>query len=327
VIFGETAVVLNLLSIVAFSVLLMIVVVSAFIHLKGDSLSRYSASSRRQFYWLLALSPWFVGLLAVTLLLFSGSQYFPLLGVFELLHWHHPEEFVFSSWHSLSLGVAVAYGSFLIMRSVKKLIVNHCRVKQLHALAEPDKNNFFQLDANAPMAFTAGYFRPQCYMTSTLHSQLTAEEYTIVRLHENEHARCADPFKKWFFQLLTAFFPLAIARQLNHAMSLAMEQNADAAVVRVITDKAKIAMTLLKVKRLSLGIHDHYRLEQDALCHFGQPDREQDTISERIHYLLSDEKESVLPIYFIMLAAIPLSLVCALSADLFHHVIEYSLSH
>ena len=149
-ILGEAAIVLNLLSILAFGVLLIIASVSIFIKVKLDNPSHYSASSRRRILWLLALSPWLVGLLAATLALLSGSQYLPVPGAYDLFHWHHPQEFLFNSWHGLSLGFATSCASFLVMRSVKSLLLNSRQMKLLHALAEPDENNFFQLDADAP---------------------------------------------------------------------------------------------------------------------------------------------------------------------------------
>lgn len=320
-ILGPTAVALNLLSIMAFAVLIIVAAISIFIKINPDVLARYSASIRRRILWLLALSPWLVGLVAATLTLLSGSQYMTIPAAYDLFHWHHPQEFIFGSWHGLSMIFAISYTSLLFMKNIKRLLLNNSQIKLLHALADPDQNNFYQLDADAPMAFTAGYYRPKCYMTSALRRQLNDKEYRIIQLHENEHARRLDPLKKWFFQLLMSFFPQGTSRLLNQMMVLAMEQCADSAVYRVTKDKSLIAMTLLKVRRLAVGSGENGPNDH-AVCHYGV-----DSISERISYLLSNDKHKTFPFFQVVLTAVTMSVICVLSANIFHHTIEYTLSH
>jgi len=323
---GDAALFLNLLSITAFCVLLMIAIVSSLIKLKSllkldfGNLSAYSAFSRRRILWLVTLSPWLVGFIAAALVLLTGSSYLPVSDLFDLLHWHHPQEFVFLSWHGLSTLLAISYVGFVFIQNVIRLVQNSRQIKLLHSLAEKDYDGFYQLDADAPTAFTAGYTRPQCYITSALRSRLNLEEYTIVQLHEQAHARQFDPLKKWFYQLLTAFFPLSVSRQLEQSMVLAMEQCADSAVTRVITDKSKIAMTLIKVRRLA--VNPFANLDNRSLCHYGI-----DNIPQRIDYLLSSKNKKSFPTLQIILIASSMSIICALSADIFHHAIEYTLSH
>lgn len=320
-ILGGAAILLNLLSIMVFSMLLIVVAGSFFLKVKPISLAQYSAPSRRRILWLFVLSPWFVGLFAATLVLFSGSQYTPIPEAYDFFHWHHPDEFIFNSWHGLSMALAIICAGFLVVREVKRLILHSHHVSLLHELAEPDQKNFCYLDADEPMAFTAGYIKPRCYMTSALRNQLTAEECAIIELHEYGHAQRLDPLKKWLFQLLASFFPSGVSRQMNQMMVLAMEQCADSAVSRVIPDKSLIAMTLLKVRRLVAGPDEKISADR-TICHYGL-----DNISERISYLLSERKQKVFP-YFTAFSTILLVLVvCTLSADIFHHTIEYTLSH
>lgn len=345
---GELAILLNLLSIMALAVLLIIGFVSVGVMITRfkttlSSSPDYSASSRRRMLWLLALSPWLVGLLAASLAILSGTGVFAIVtsDIFELFHWHHPQEFTFNSWHGLSLCFALSCASFLMIQNVKYLLVNRHQIKWLQSLSKPDQNNIYLLDAEVPTAFTAGYYQPQCYMTSALRKELTLEEYTIIQLHENAHAKRADPLKKWFFQLLTSFYPLGASRQLNQAMSLAMEQCADATVSKVVIDKSKIAATLLKIKRLSVGhfmsILDSGPIEDNTVCYFGSDQSvssgiasgnlSSDNLSDRIRYLLNDDQKNTVPLLLVVSVVITLSLFCAMSADLFHHAIEYSLAH
>jgi len=262
-----------------------------------------------------------VGLLAAIFALLPHSALFPTFDTLNLFRWHHSHEFHFTSWHGLSMIIAISFVGVLLLQSTRHLLKSARQIKILHALAEPDKNNFFQLDSDMPMAFTAGYSRPRRYVTSALRRQLNADEYRIVQLHEDEHARRRDPLQKWFFQLLASFFPPSAARRLNQQMVLAMEQCADMAVSSIIKDKAIIATTLVRVKRLSTQSLDT-GLNHNVICHYGL-----DGVSERITYLLSSKAVKVFPIFPAMFATISMALVCVLMADVMHHAIEYPFSH
>tara|TARA_R110002073_G_scaffold211794_7_gene372160 strand:- start:18130 stop:19095 length:966 start_codon:yes stop_codon:yes gene_type:complete len=320
-IFGSLAIFLNLMSVMTFSVILIVTVITAIIKVRDDRPSHYSAPARCRILWLVALSPWVAGLLAAALALFSDSQYLPVSNLYSLFYWHHYDEFTFNSWHGLSMTLAVSCASFLLMKNIKRLLINCRQVWLLQAMAEPDTNKFYQLDADAPTAFTAGYIHPRCYMTTALRRQLNEQEYTIIKLHENEHARRLDPLKKWLFQTLASFFPLGASRHLNQMMVLAMEQCADAAVSRVVADKSLIAKTLLKVKRLVAAPHQSI-LDDRAVCHYGS-----DNISERIGYLLNNDKKKAFPHFRAAVSIVSMSVICVISADILHHAIEYTLFH
>jgi len=325
-IFDKVAILFNLLSIMVFSVLFIIFTLSVLVKCKSDQLSQYSISSRRRVLWFIVLSPWFFGFLAAFLAIISGSpiisdsQYFPFLQSFDLHH-YHSQEFNLNSWHGISMILSAAFVTIIFSQKTYNLIMNHRQIKLLHALAERDENNIYQLEADASTAFTAGYWLPRCYITSALRQQLTSEEYTIVQLHEKEHARRGDPLKKWIFQLFTSFFPKSISKKLNQVMSLVMEQCADLAVTNKISDKSLIAQTLIKVSRLAVKPFDN-GLNTNAVCHYSN-----DNIEERISYLLSEQSSKALPIFTLIFIALATSVFCALTVDIFHHTIEYSLSH
>ena len=318
---GEAAIFLNLLSITAFSALLIIAALAIWLKLNGRFLNDYSASSRRSILWIVALSPWVLGLVAAILAVGSGTQYFPVPTTFDLLHWHHPREFLLVSWHGITTVIAVSCASFLLARSISRLSVNNRQIKLLRELAEVDEHGIYQLDADTPAAFTAGYSHPRCYITSALRKQLSNDEYSIIQLHEKEHAKRFDPLKKWGFQLLTSFYPQNTGRQLNRSMTMAVEQCADSAVARVFADKSFIASTLLRVRRLTNSPIEN-TMDSNAACHYALDD-----IEGRISYLLADQQGKEFPFVAAVLTATFMSITCALSADIFHHVIEFTLSH
>ena len=143
----------------------------------------------------------------------------------------------------------------------------------------------------------------------------------IIKLHEKEHARRHDPYKKWLFQVLTAFFPKRISQTLNQSMTTVMEQCADEAVSSVISDKSVIATTLVKVRRLAIEPLGQ-GFEANLMCHYGM-----DNIEKRIAYLLAENKGKAFPFLITILVYSAMSILCAMSADVFHHAIDYTLSH
>jgi hypothetical protein len=320
-IFGTLAIFFNVLSIMGFCVLFIIFTLSIIVSWKSETFNQYSVVSRRRVLWFIAVSPWLFGCLAASLVILSGSHYSPFPQSFDLLHWHHAQEFIFNSWHGLSIIALVVYTGFLFFRKVYSLIINSRQISLLQAVAERDENGFYRLEADAATAFTAGYLMPRCYITTALRRQLNSKEYTILQLHEKEHVRRADPLMKWCFQLFTAFFPTVISVKLNQSMSLVMEQCADFAVSDKISDKLLIAETLLKVRRLAVRPFEG-ELSASAVCHYGH-----DHIEERISYLLSDQQSKVFPILIFIFATVSISIFSALTVDIFHHTIEYTLSH
>jgi len=321
---GSWAMVLNSLSIIAFSLLFLVLVLSIFIKLKPFNLNHYSASSRLATLWVFVLSPWAVGAMTTALVIISDSQFVKIPDAYNLVHWHHPKEFAVFSWHGVSIFFAAGYIVWMFIKNIAIFFSNHQKVILLHTLSEYEGNGIFRLDADAPAAFTAGYSQPRCYITTGLSERLSEQESDIVHLHEKEHARRFDPLKKWIFQLFTSFFPSSVASQLDGSMILAVEQIADSAVSRVVKDKSLIAMTLLKVKRIinsplqtNAGVP---YLSEKVACHYGL-----DSIEQRICYLLSEKRAKKIPLIFLCLVVVSMSVVCAVSADIFHHVIEYSL--
>jgi len=317
---GAGAVALNLLFILFFS-LFLVAIVAAIISSVGNlNLGRYSLPSRRRVLWFAALTPWIIGIVTACLSIFVDSRYQPADG-FNLFHWHHSQEFNLASWHGITLLVGISIVSFLLLKAVFRLITNARQLKLLYQLAEENERGFYQLEAEKITAFTAGIIKPRCYITNGLLQQLSAQELTIVQLHESAHAKSFDPLKKWLFQLLTSFYPVSVSRQMNICMTLVMEQSADARVARVVKDKSLIAETLLKVKKLASASTGNNVLAPVA-CHYAM-----DNVEERINYLINRQKETIFPLLPVVLAITTLAAFCGFSADAFHHVIEFTLSH
>jgi len=318
---GNLAIFFNMLSILVLTALSMIFVVSIIIKFRLNALAQYSILSRRRALWILALSPWIIGLFAAILAVTSGTQFSPLPNSYNFLHWHHAQEFNFKSWHGLSMITAATYICLIVASKLYRLVQNSQQINSLRAFSEVDDSGFYQLESDAATAFTAGYVNPKCYITSALRLELTTDEFQVLQLHEREHARRSDPFKKWFYQLSTALFPRYISQKLNLSMALVMEQCADQAIANVIQDKSFIAMTLLKVNRLASRSFKGV-LNNESFCYYAV-----NNIEQRINYLLTEQQSKLFSLYSVLLAVVSVTLMCALSADFFHHFIESTLSH
>ena len=152
-ILGNIAIALNWLSIVAFSVLFLLLVNSVLISLKLLNLSHYSAQSKRRFLWLTTLFPWCGGITAATFILLSTSQYLPTSWFFELFHWHQPEEFHVNSWDGLFLAISLVYLSFRLFPALIRLYRNSYKIRLLHTMAKFN-NNLYLLESDEATAFT-----------------------------------------------------------------------------------------------------------------------------------------------------------------------------
>jgi Zn-dependent protease with chaperone function len=318
---GYQAILLNLLSISILSGLFTIVAVSLFLWVSPSLVSQYSEASLRKILWIIVLSPWFIGFSTALIIMTSGTQYFPAFGIFDQLHWHHESEFSFSSWHGVFTLLATLSILTIVVKKIILLFKNINEVSTLNAVAEKDSDGFYYLETEAFTAFTAGYNDPKCYITSALKSELTGDELNILKHHENEHIRQRDPFKKWAFQLFASFFPKFASQILIRHMMLAIEQCADSAISSHVKDKALIAMTLLKVVRLTAKFNST-EMNKQSICYYAR-----DSIEERIAFILANKKSEKMPFIFIIPVICALVGISAFSVDNFHHFIEFSLSH
>lgn len=318
---GFSAFILNWISVIAISSLIVVGLITISIQVKTNRFGRFTVDARRSFLWLVALSPWIIGILAGFIALSSTGDYWAARISSGIFHWHHPQAFILASWHGTSIAISLIYVMYVSIEHVLRLLDSGNKLNTLVALAEPLDSDIQRLDTDTPAAFTAGYLKPKSYITQALLSQLSTEELSIIKLHEKEHVRRYDPAKKCLFQLLTALFPRKVSQRLNQSMTTAMEQGADRAISDEISDRATIATTLLKVRRL-VAQPLHLHADTSLVCNYGI-----DNIEQRIEYLLAEDRGRSIPVVATFLFFVSMSVLCAMSADYIHHTIEYTLSH
>lgn len=325
-IMGQAALWLNLLTIAALCLLLGILFVSAVC----TAISRFpllsvrlSASARRVLLWSAALLPWLAAGTASTVLVFPA-----ILGAraASLVHWHHIHTFIIFSWHGLfALGFLVLTAVMLV-RSFRRAYRHLSRLRLLLQVCELDAGDASIIHSPRPQAFTTGLLRPRGFYTSALRDGVTADEFTVVRQHEEAHAGRYDPLKKLLFSLLAGFFPGAQRNYLNRQMTLCMEQCADEQVSRQGWSETFIAQTLLKVTRLSNGLPlsglQAGNTSSPLCCHFAL-----DQLDARIHYLLAENKGRSCPAILVGILFLLLAGSCLFSVDALHHIIETLSPH
>jgi len=173
----------------------------------------------------------------------------------------------------------------------------------------------WRLSIDSPRAFTAGLWRPACFISEGLLQRLDAVEVAQVCAHEQAHARRRDGLRQWVLRLLSWGHLPAVRNRLLKDWELACEQACDASVARHASDRIALAQTLLRVARLQLD----YNNTLPATCHLTGGDLEC-----RVLALLHPAPHR--PISALLLATTTASVIIAAVgglAPLFHNWLEW----
>ncbi len=318
-IFGEVALFLNFFAVATVAFFFGVVVVSI-AGLFRTSLQSINANGRRRLLWLAVSIPWLLALGVSVFFLLSLSVDVSWLG--RLMHWHHTNAFNFYSWHAYpSLLLLVVFVAVAI-RTYRNA-TTHLKAYRLLKLALNDEQ---LLESNTPQAFSAGFLVPEIFISTGLINQLGEGELQIVRRHEQAHVERRDSLKKLVFSFLSSFFPSRVAQPMRQTMSLCMEQCADECAVSQGTVRADVAMTLLKVTKLmrAYGVGGEGATSETTSlkCAFGDSE-----VKARVAYLMLPQPAYGVSLVFIVALLSAISLLCLLSVDSFHHVIETLFNH
>jgi len=284
---------------------------------------KMTATSRLKFsentLWLFALSPWGAGMLALGVVNYSGPAHGLIAGV---IHWHASHLSSLLSWHSLS---ALVFSIFLVkylLRYSVLLIADYKKINLLKQLSTKD-GDVYHIESDVNHAFCAGVIRPHCFLSSNLKYQLSKKEYDIVLRHEQAHVDRYDPLRKWLMGMLTAFFPLTVARLIQLNMSLVCEQAADGMASNNNHDKIDVAATLVKFSKLKASKKSSTKqspITSDFSLAF-----DHDALRQRVLCLLDDKEtknSTIPPIVITIIVSTSIILV-----DSSHHLIDSFLLH
>ena len=309
----------NLLAIFSITFIVANVSLSAIFSLLGQQIIKIEVKSRKFLLWTVVSLPWALSFVLAILILqayHTGDSLYD----FALLHWHHMTHFEWFSWHGFTVGVALFFVMYVLI-SQGRLLWNHKKeIESLMCFSTNIETDIYQIESDDASAFTSGFFTKKCFVTTALIEQTTCEEYDVVIKHERAHIATNDPAKKWLFTLLCLFFIKPIAQRLKLHMILAMEQEADNAVIKSGTSKLFVASTLVKVAKLNA--QSDLLKNKSLVVNFGA-----DVLEQRIYFLLDKLKLEPIHKGITFSLVMVLVIVSSASIDGIHHFMETFFGH
>ncbi len=321
-IYGQWALVFNLLTVGVLAFIVANIFVSITFWLVKSKLQHYAVSTRKSLLWLFVLAPWLISL-CVTLFfspLFQNGSI--SIWLTDLAHWHHPDIFYFLSWHSASLLIFIGFTFYILIQKMTLLYRNHYQINLLRVLGVEKSKQVYVIESSIPTAFTGGVFRPLCFISTGLIEQTSADDIEIIIQHELAHVHYLDPLKKWFFSFFCAYFASNVKQLFISMMSLSMEQAADSFYVKNQQQSHNVASTLVKFTKLAASDSVHRQYNNELFVHFCRH-----SIEQRVLHLLNDKLFRPFPIGGVVVAIFLLALISTTSVDSLHHVIETLFAH
>lgn len=108
---------------------------------------------------------------------------------------------------------------------------------------------WFEMEAECPLVFTLGWWRPRIYLSSGLRKACTETDLQIILQHERAHQQRRDNLRLLVARLCCAILPGPLARRVLDDLQIVTEEACDFRAAERFGEVA-VAQTLLKVKRL-----------------------------------------------------------------------------
>ncbi len=314
---GLLAVWLNTVTIVILAFVIANITISIFVSLFSEAFISFHVKSRKVVLWLLILLPWLTSI-CVALIFLTG--YRVLTAERQFSHWHHMGVFNGLSWHGATLIIAVVFSFYVLGKKLIQLKRQHNDLAHLMSFSKRLSHDVFEIEIVESSAFTAGFINKKCFITSGMLNQMTEKELAVVIGHERAHAKMNDPLKKWLFSFFTDFFIPPLGKYFKLHMMLAMEQDADNAVINNKITPTFVASTLVKAARLN-ALYPTIKTN-DLIVNFGT-----DVLDQRVYFLLG--KINLKPVNKLVTATLVIVIlaISLYSIDGVHHLIEALLSH
>lgn len=318
---GSLAVALNIFTIAIITFVVANLVISGLVRFGGISVSSLQLSPRRSLLWVLVLTPWIVAVCVASVFYMGYVHGGELFGQgTDVIHWHHMATHYWMSWHTVVLLLASAFVLKVALSLGVKLYKHHGELQALTHLASHSRQHIYEVDSPRPFAFTSGFFRKRCFMSSGLMEHMSLAEQDVVLQHEMAHIAHNDPLKKWLFSIFAEFFLATVATELKHQMTLAMEQDADSASILANHEPTFVALTLVKMARISQEISPVQNNE--FVANFAA-----EALEQRVHFLLGQLQ--LKPVNKLSLSGVSLAVMalCISSVDSIHHVMDLLFIH
>ncbi len=317
---GTVAIWLNISTIAILTFILANGAVSALVCVLAQQFLTLQVASRKTSLWLLVTLPWIASLCVASCFFYQYFYASPFEPTLSFAHWHHISDFNWLSWHGVTLLIGLAFIAYVFVSKLRQLHKHQQQIKLLAEFSQPLGPNLYLVDAPYASAFTSGFFKKRCFVTKPLLASTSTTEQAIIVGHEQAHAKNSDPLKKWLFSILALFFVPTIAKRLKLHMTLAMEQDADNAVINNEFEPTIVASTLVKVARLNA--QQSPLAHSELVANFGA-----DVLEQRVHFLLGQLNLKPTNPWLTAVFVLSTLIVCIVSIDSLHHFIETIFNH
>ncbi len=144
---------------------------------------------------------------------------------------------------------AVALLTVFIVAVLMQLMRAQRNLNTLKNFSEPAQSTFRVVETDAHLAWCAGLFKPQIYVSSGLMQSLTAEQLHLVLLHEHSHAVRKDNLRKWCLHWASIIWPKKLRAKIRQDHSNYAELASDIAAARSSTVNNEMFMSTLEACR------------------------------------------------------------------------------
>lgn len=183
---------------------------------------------------------------------------------FTLCQWHAPQ-ISLPEWLVVGVFIVSAMVMATITFGVLRLFRAQRKMQFIRRMARRQPNGHYVLSVQQPMAFAAGIFRGEAFVSEGLTRSLTSSELSIVLAHEQAHIKRRDMLVTVVANNLARLQLPWVGKALRNAWHLAVEQCCDQQVAQQTGNRLAVADCLLRVSRLRLSQSaDH---AGPAACH------------------------------------------------------------
>ncbi len=146
---------------------------------------------------------------------------------------------------ALACALAGRVGSSLLMEIARALRAS-AALRRLRAAGAGSSDLLVRLPIEAPIAFTAGWLRPQVFASSAV---ADAPERRAVIAHERDHAAHRDPLVRLVVRLAAASHVPGIGGWIARRLASAQELAADEHAARAVGDRLEVADQIIALAR------------------------------------------------------------------------------
>lgn len=213
------------------------------------------------------------------------------------------------AWFGFALAVLVVAGL------AGKFTVSVLKGLQMHrhfdALATR-QHGYFLLEAEEPVVFTLGWWRPRVYVSRGMQKRCSPKELAVILDHEEAHRRRRDNLRLLLGRIFGITLPRPLCQVLQHDLQLLSEQACDFASAGR-HGAFPVAETLVHVGRIL-----HRASQPKQGLGFNGSD-----LGHRVHALLAFDQRRSLKSWHLRAIAVLMAIALLSAVDPLHHAAEW----